>query len=81
MATTGIFVILCDWVRHYPEDLDFHRTESKLFLSQTEMDTFTTPRVISRSYVLKTVAVRLQNFVTVTDYHCICIISVRHKKN
>lgn len=63
MATTGIFVILCDWVRHCPEELDFHRTRSKLFLSQTEMDTFTTPRVVSRPYVLKTVAVKLVSFV------------------
>jgi len=29
MATTRIFVILCDWVRHYPEDMDFYRTQSK----------------------------------------------------
>ena len=29
MATTGIFVILYDWVRYYPEDMDFYPTQSK----------------------------------------------------
>jgi len=29
MATKRIFVILCDWARHYPEGMNFDRTQSK----------------------------------------------------
>ena len=75
MATTRIFVILCDWVRHYPEDMDFYRTQSKQYLSQTEMETFGTPWVIS---ILKTVAViRLVNFFTVTYYYYVCTVRIK----
>jgi hypothetical protein len=68
MVTTA-FVLL------YITRLDV--TQKTWLLSQTEMDTLTTPRVVNRPYVLQPVAVRPVKFVTVTDYQYICLFMIK----